>query len=404
MTRERQIMHRVIGASGVVAGMIIVVLVARHGYVSSSARASGIAVAFIFALFAIGSLAGPAIAVYLWRRRRAWSISVGFLVLAALGANLSITLAAIQDRYDELPVERIAERIVEPIAEPIKVVDPFAADRDALDRIKRELASLRDYEMITAAAVEVANRAAAAATESRQAACSSNSGGQSTQCSRRDSDERLALAAVAKAKENRAATERVNELRVDLAMIQRRLAEDPPPVIQTPRAEGQPAENLQTEVPEHTQLFQIPDVAAVTADTWQKFAIAAFVELLIACAFVAFEVKRPKALQPAAPSPNPMPKLAGRGLSHGRAVSAQMPTWRVHEYVADRLETRRGAMVAFSDVYLDYEAWCQHHRTLALTPYEFSERMTRVFKGTDVFTRDHSNIIQFVNVRLAGPW
>ncbi len=60
-------MHRLIGTFAVVAGAIIVVLAARHGYVSSGAPASGV-VATIFALFAIGGLVGPAFAVYLWQR------------------------------------------------------------------------------------------------------------------------------------------------------------------------------------------------------------------------------------------------------------------------------------------------------------------------------------------------
>ncbi len=412
-----------IGTSAVVAGMIIVLLAARHGYVSSGAPASGV-VATIFALFAIGGLVGPAFAVYLWQRSRAWSILVGFLALAALGATLSITLGAIQDRADEPPVKRIVEPIAEPIAEPIvepiaepepivepvKVADPFAENRDALGRIKRELASLRDHDMITAAVVEAAKAVAAAATESRQAACSSSSGGQSNRCSQRESDERKALGAVAEAKENRAATERVNALRVELAMIQRRLAgaprpvieapraEAPPPVIKTRRAEALPPEDLQIKAPERTQLFQIPNVADVTAATWQKFALAAFVELLIACAFVAFELLRPKAFQRAASSLKPL----GRGLSRGRAVSAQTPTRRIYEYADDRLEKQVGTEVAFSDVYRDYEAWCQHHRTSVLTPYDFADRVARIFKGTDVFTRERNEIIQLVNVRLAG--
>jgi hypothetical protein len=408
-----------IGTSAVVAGMIIVVLAARHGYVSSGAPPSGV-VATIFALFAIGGLVGPAFAVYLWQRSRAWSILVGFLALAALGATLSITLGAIQTPAGEPRVERIAEPIVEPIAEPIaepepvvepvKVADPFAEDRDALGRIKRELASLRDHDMITVAVVEAAKAVAAAATESRQAACSSNSGGQSNRCSQRESDERKALGAVGEAKENRAATERVNALRVELAMIQRRLAgaprpaieapraQAPPPVIKTRRAQVPPPEDLQIKAPERTQLFQIPNVADVTAATWQKFALAAFVELLIAYAFVAFELMRRKALQRAASSLKPL----GRGLSRGRAVSAQTPTRRIYEYADDRLEKQVGTEVAFSDVYRDYEAWCQHHRTSVLTPYDFADRVARIFKGTDVFTRERNEIIRLVNVRLAG--
>lgn len=415
MIGERGIMHRLIGTFAVVAGAIIVVLAARHGYVSSGAPASGV-IATIFALFAIGGLVGPAFAVYLWQRSRAWSILVGFLALAALGATLSITLGAIQGRADEHRVERIAEPIAEPtaepepIVEPVKFADPFTENRDALDRIKRELASLRDHDMITVAVVEAAKAVAAAATESRQAACSSNSSGQSNRCSQRESDERKALGAVAEAKENRAATERVNALRVELAMIQRRLAgaprpvieapraEAPPPVIKTRRAQAPPPEDLLTKAAERTQLFQIPNVADATAATWQKFALAAFVELLIAYAFVAFELMRRKALQRAASSLKPL----GRGLSRGRAVSAQTPARRIYEYADDRLEKQVGTEVAFSDVYRDYEAWCQHHRTSVLTPYDFADRVARIFKGTDVFTRERNEIIQLVNVRLAG--
>ncbi len=425
-------MHRIIGASAVVAGMIVVGLVARYGYVSSGAPASGAVVALIFALFAIGGLVDPAIAVYLWQRSRAGSIFVGFLALVALGATLSITLRAVQERYDEPPVELYDEPPVEPVpepdVEPIKVFDPYAEDRDALDRIQRELAGLRDYEMITAAVVEAAKTAAAAAKESREAACSSSRSSESNPCRQRESDERQALAAVEEAKKNRAATERVNALRVERAMIQMRLADAPKPVIETPRteetpspvietprteeastpviktprAEAAPPKDLQTEVAEHTPLFRFPNVTAVTAATWQKFALAAFLELLIAFAFVALALMRPKACQPAATSPKPMPKMHGRGLARGRHLSALTPTRKVYEYVVDRLEERGGTAVPFSDVYLDYEAWCQHHRAPPLTPYDFTERIKQVFKGTDVFTRERNDIIQLVNVRFAG--
>jgi len=415
-------MRRIIGSTAVAASMVVVVLVARTGYVSSGVPVIGTIVAVISALLAIGSLIGPAMAVYVWPRSRASSILVAFLALLAFGTTLSITLAAINGGVDEAPVELIVEPvaqpvsqpIAEPIVEPMKVADPFAEDRDALDRIERELASLRDYEMITAAVVEAANAAAIAASESREEACASNGRGTSSLCSQREADERLALAAVAEAKKNRAATERVNVLRAEHAMIERRLAEAPPPVIETPRMEAPtpvimspPAkavvsEDLQNEVPEHAPIFEIPDVATITAATWKKFALAAFMELLISCAFVAFALMRPNAPQPAASSPKLTPNPLGRGLSRGRHVSALSPTRRVYEYVVDRLEERGGTAIPFSDVYLDYEAWSKHHRTPALTPYDFSERMSLVFKGTNVFTRERNDIIQLVNVRFAG--
>ena len=262
-------MRRIVGASAVLAGMINVALVARYGYGSSGTPVSGIIVAFFFAVVAIGGLGGHAIAVHLWQRSRAWSIIVGLLALAALGANLSVTFDAILERRNEAQAERIT------------VPADIREDRDALGRIKRELASLRDYDLITAGVVEAAKAAAAAATQSRQAVCSSNRGGRGNRCRQREADERLALAAVAEAKANRAATQRVNELRAELATIQRRLAEAPPP------------EDLQTEAPGRARLFQIPNAAAVTAATWQIFALAAIVELLIACAFIAFALMRP---------------------------------------------------------------------------------------------------------------
>ena len=178
--------------------------------------------------------------------------------------------------------------------------------------------------------------------------------------------------------------------------------ETPTPAIEKPRVEVPPPEKLPTEAPERAQLFVIPDMAAVTTASWLKFALAAFVELLIASAFVAFVLIRPKPLQQAAPSPKPMPKLIGRGLSRGHALSSLSPTRRVYEYVVDRLEEREGTMVPFSDIYLDYEAWCQHHRTSALTPYDFAERMKVIFKGSNVFTRERNNIVQLVNVCVAG--
>jgi len=342
-------MRRIVGASAVLAGMINVALVARYGYVSSGTPVSGIIVAFFFAVVAIGGLGGHAIAVHLWQRSRAWSIIVGLLALAALGANLSVTFDAILERRNEAQAERIT------------VPADIREDGDALGRIKRELASLRDYDLITAGVVEAAKAAAAAATQSRQAACSSNRGGRGNRCRQREADERLALAAVAEAKANRAATQRVNELRAELATIQRRLAEAPPP------------EDLQTEAPGRAQLFQIPNAAAVTAATWQKFAFAAIVELLIACAFIAFALMRPEA----------------------------PPARNFHEYIVDRLEAREGTAVSFRDVYLDYKTWCLHQCTPALAAKEFAERLARVCESTDVYTRERNGIIQLVNVRIA---
>ncbi|MGI9403542.1 MAG: hypothetical protein ACR2OF_03405 [Hyphomicrobium sp.] len=372
-------MRRIIGASALLASATIVALVARFGYVSSGTPVSGIIVAILFAVVAVGGLGGHAIAVHLWQRSRTWSIIVGLVALASLGANLSITFDAILGRAYTVP----AERGVEPTNGAVAITE----ERNALDRINREQASLLDYAMITAAAVEAAKAAAAVATESRQAACSSNRG---DRCRQREDDERQALAAVAEAKANRAATVRVNALRVELARIQRRLAEAPPPVITTRLAAAPP--------PERARLFQIPDAGVITAATWQKFALAAIVELLIACAFVAFELMRPKGPQRAGTSL----KLIGGGMSRLRPVSEQTPARNVHEYVVDRLEARGGAAVSFSDVYLDYEDWCQHQRTPALAPYDFAGRMAGVCEGIDVYTRERNGIIQFVNVRIAG--
>lgn len=353
--------------------MINVALVVRYGYVSSGTPVSGIIVAFFFAAVAVGGLGGPAMAVHLWQRSRAWSIIVGLLALAALGANVSITFDAVLERGDQAQAERF------------KVSAAIREDRDVLVRIKRELASLRNYDFITPAVVEAAKAAAAAATESRQAACSSNRGGRSNRCRQREADERQALAAVAEAKANRAATERVNELRAERATIQRRLAEAPPP------------EDLQTQAPGRVRLFQISKAGAITAATWQKFALAAIVELLIACAFVAFALMRPKAPQQASPSPKPIRS----GLWRPRLLSKQTRARKFHEYVVDRLEALDGTAVSFRDVYLDYETWCLHQCTPALAAKEFAERLSRLCEGTDVYTRERNGIIQLVHVRIA---
>lgn len=369
-------MGSILGAFAFLAGAISVALVARYGYVSSDTPIDGAIAAFFFSIAAIGGLGGHAVAVHLWRRNRGWAFITGVLALLALGINLSNTFEAILGRGDQTEAERVKN------ADTIK-----SAKRD-LALTQEAMRSVPTYEPTTEATVKAAKAAADAATARREAECSGARGGRGRRCRDREADEATALAAVAKAETNFAATKRISWLIDRAARLRKKLDEAPATASPSPLATGL------------ARLLQIPDAAAVSAATWQKFALAAIVELLIACAFVAFELMRADTPR-RAPSTN-SPKSISASVPRPRLVSEQTPAGNVHEYVVDQLEATKAATVSFRDVYVDYEAWCHGKEAPALAPNDFAERMAQICDGTDVYTRQRNETIQLVNVRIAG--
>jgi hypothetical protein len=62
-------MRNVVGAFGLICGVIVIGLVGRYGYKSTDAETDAWIVAFLFGAIAAGGLFGHAVAARLWRRQ-----------------------------------------------------------------------------------------------------------------------------------------------------------------------------------------------------------------------------------------------------------------------------------------------------------------------------------------------
>ena len=363
----------------VIAGAINVALVARYGFVSSDTELDGAIVAFLFGVVAVGGLTGYAVAVHLWQRNRGWSIIAGLLALAALALNLSNSFEAILERGGKVQAERIA------------AADTIKDNRDALERIKRGLDGATSHVPTSAAAVQAAKAAADAATANRQAECSSKRGGRGTRCRAREADEAAALAAVAEAERNRAATARVEGLKAELATVRARLAKAGAPESASPLASGL------------ARLFQIPETAAVTAATWQKFAIAAVVELLIACAFVSWELlhrapmglRKSAGLLAAQAERSNVVSLAERG----KKVIDPKP---IIEFLTARLVMSPGDRAEWGEVYGAYRHECAAANKPRLTGAEFGAVLRLICEQAELPVETEGAHVFLVDRKLAN--
>ena len=222
-------MRNALGIFGLVAGAIVVALVARYGYMGSDTAADGLIAAFFFATIAIGGIAGPAVAVHLFRSAtgwaRMWGIVAGLVAAVALLANLSNSLGALAGRADKT------------IAERAKVADARKDDRAELGRITAERAAMK-FIPATAEAVSTSREMVKAAERTRRAECGDGDPKQrGKNCRQRETEEADARAALTTALASKEATDRAAKLDADAAVIRKRLDLAPAVAAVNPLAE-----------------------------------------------------------------------------------------------------------------------------------------------------------------------
>jgi Poxvirus D5 protein-like len=361
-------MRSILGIFGMVAGLIVVALVARYGFVTSDTPVDGAIVAFFFAVIALGGIGGPAVAVHLWRSQRGagkvWGLIVGLVAGVALLANLSNSLGAIATRADKT------------LAERNQITTARRDDRAELQRLIRERAALPTFTPTTAEAVQAAQRAADEATRARRAECGDGDPAErGTNCRAYEAAERQALAGLTVATTNKATAEAAGGLEDRVAAVRARLAVSEPVASTNPLADA---------------LGRIFALSAEHAATWQQVATVVVVELLIAVSLVALELLRPERAAP------PVPIQTGPRLvaDRGKVVGS------VNDFVVECVEAAKGAKVTFEEMYRAYAAWCQAVGFEPLGPQQFVEPLEKLCVAADVPTRTAGSKVYLVNVRL----
>src|SRR5262245_46024976 len=152
-----------LGIFGLVAGAVVVTMTARYGYIGSDTPTDSAIAAFFFAVIYVGGVAGPAVAVHLFRSAagwaRIWGVLAGIVAVVSLIANRSNSLGALAGRADKT------------IAERTKAADNRKDDRAELARVTAERQALPAFASATAETVAAARRAADTATTNRAAEC-----------------------------------------------------------------------------------------------------------------------------------------------------------------------------------------------------------------------------------------
>lgn len=316
-----------IGCFGLIAGAIVVALVARYGYVTSDNEIDGAIVAFFFAVIAIGGIAGPAVAVHLFRATdgsaKLWGLLAGFIALVALGANLSNSLGAIANRADKTLAER--SQIAETAKDNRALLERLTAKRDALPA----------FTPISDEAVSALREAVNVAEGVRADECKRRG----NRCRDREADERKARDALTAALANQALGVEAKRLDAQIADVRAKLETAKPVVNVNPLADAL------------GRIFALPSEMAAT---WQQIATVVVVELLIAFSLIAFELLRVSHHPVTAEKQVDKPETVQTPLIEDKRYAA----YSVREFMLTCLKKAKGQRASWGDIYARYRDWC----------------------------------------------
>lgn len=335
-------MRNLVGGFGWLFGLGVVALVGRYGFISSDNPVNGAILAFLFAGLAAGGLFGHAVAVHIWRIHKAWSVVLGLVCVAALVLNVSNSLGAIAGRDDKT------------IAERSKVKETRADDRAELQRLVAEHDGLPKFVATTPEAVRAARDAVAAAERAQRAECQERG----RNCRTRETEEAAKRETLERVLTARGLTERAERLEAGIQRLRDRL--DKGDVVRSTNPQGALL----------AKLFQLPDSEADLAATWQQFAMAIVVDLLIMACFIAFEVMgwetrlapKREAVEAAPAAALPEVPPAAERLPSNVVALIQPPksagTDSVDNFLLVCVAKAKGERVSWVELYARYRRWC----------------------------------------------
>ena len=369
--RRGEIMRWGLGAFGLIAGLAVVATVANYGYVTSDTETGGEITAFLYAVIAIGGIAGPAVSLHYFRSSKVWGLVAGVVALAALFVNLSNSLGAIAGRSDKTLATRTA------------ATDARRESQRELDRVMAERATLHPagttQDAVTAA------REAVRAAEARQAAeCKDGVG---KHCRERGDAVQAAQDGLAKVLRERGETERADKLDIRAAELRTKLDKAPAVAAVNPQATilG--------------RLFRLPDADAMTG---QQVATAVVVELLIALSLIGFELKGRHRERPLTGTPTiERPRtIAGMALvKDDRTLATDKDVAR---FMLDCLPRARGSEAEMATVYARFCRWCEGEHLRPLDKRDFALAIKSWCERGKISVRRDGGRVYCVDVKLAS--
>jgi hypothetical protein len=380
---------------GIVCGAVVIWTVGNYGYASADDPSARWNIAFLFVVIAAGGLFGHAVSVRLWPINRLWSVLVGLACGAALIINLSNSLGALAGRNSRSAAESASKASV------------IKEDRSELARLQEALGRLGPYVATDKAAVDAAQRAADAATTSKDRECGNGDPKQRGRfCRDKEDAERLAADALAKATAAKALTDRALKLEADMRPIRERL-----------RTAG-PIVEANVQGTAIAKLFRLPDAEAAFAATVQQFALAGVVEALIVLSIVSFELLAHNQARPT--SSSEMRRPPRQWWHSPRSAKADAPAvvpgkqsapqplklvavrGSIPKILTTALEPAAGERVEMAEVYRHYHLDCAAAGNSAVSPEQFADPLKRFCKGAGIRTKVEGEHVYLLNVRLCA--
>ncbi len=343
---------------GILGAAMVIGIVARYGYLSSSTHMDGLISAGLTGLIAAGALGGHAIAVHIWRGSKVGGLVIFLIATAALLVNLSNSLGFIAGRSDAREAERT------------HILDKARRDNAALDRLIAEREQLPPYTPVTVASVAAAKVAVEVAREVRLAECKSRG----RRCRQREADEGTAR-------------NKVVTLETDLGLTTRAAVLDHKiDALRKNFDKAAHVSKVDAQVAALQNIFKLPEA---TVASYHKLIMAAVAELLIVGAFLAVglwptgtthQTFYNQRTSPPARVSSEAPKLM-QADSEGELANSSMELLtrpEVHgeipEFTNACLEKTTEGQAVVKELYAPYEAWCAKERVCAFAREEFEGR------------------------------
>jgi hypothetical protein len=364
-------------AFGLLAGAINTVMVGRYGFVTSDTAIDGAIAAFYFGIIALGAIGGPAVAVHFVAKQRwVWGAMFGFIAAVSLCANVVNSLGALASRSDKTQAERVRAR------------DDAKDDRGHLARIMSERAGMV-FVPATEESVQAAREAVTSAEAIRLRECGNGDPRQrGPRCRERETEEQAKRDALATALANKALTDKATKLDNNVATIRARLDKAPPVQSVDPLADA---------------IGKLVHLPSEVAAAWQKASVVVVVELLIACALVAFELlgnepDAPRKIETAAAPQERRDNVLPMVPPKASIASDE----HVARFMLDCLPRSIGDEVTWVDAFERYQRWCgeQTPRITPLNPEMFGRELKALCKRAGIRTRAKGRDVYCVNVKL----
>ena len=378
-------MRWVAGLFGVVCGAVVVTVAARYGFKTSDNDFDGYVWAFMFGAVSLGGLFGHALGVRVWRLDRI----AGAFILAgsviALVISLSNSLGAMAGRGNEAQAKRI------------QVADNVRDTWRSLKRAEEERERLK-FTPADETAVRAAKSRAEAATRAKDAECTHRG----PRCREKEEGESGALAHLETATRNKGSTDRAAKLDTDIADLREKI-EKAGPVLEA---------NSQGSA--FARMFGLPDTKAAVLSTWQNFAMAITVELLIVLSMIAFEVLGHAEKSDAASGETVLQKSGALEIveeleGQTRSISAtpkprliassRAPFGSVPAIMAGLMEPGRGK-VEFAEALKAYAAVCRQQGKRPVAPEDFGVALKQLCDGSGIKLKSEGEHVFLMRVQL----